>query len=579
MIKKRLKLPVIIVISLIVWILSINFGGLYYEDNDDIAMNMIAAGAYGDPGSQYFLCSGIIIGHLVKALYSVFGNVNCYLWTDLVISLISVISIAVVLSDEFDLLGSAVITFLVSVFFARDFYISIQFSKNAAMYAGAGFLLMLSFIYRGGKDFVRLFVASFLFLISYSVRKEGFFFLLPFALVALAVVLIPVIKSENRSKILLPLLIPLFGVLLSLGANYYTYALDPEWKEYYVRDRIYTDKRDFGNYNFEWNKEEYLEAGFTEWDFKLLDMWYYNDVDNFSVDKIKLLKEIGESTRIDRIRLESGIVKDTFVVIRDAFKEGPLAAVTVIVIVLSAIYCIRRKKYIELLGILVLSGGIFMECYYLANIRRPLWRVEYGSWLAGLLMVLGSAVMPDMKMIIEHLKSSGSASDKNEKPIWKALCVCASVATVVVVFIWQAKTLDYSYDNYAYSDTDRYELFQAISKADGFFVVSPDDMFGGLNGARNIMEIDRRYAGLYSNVTAAGGYVVPAPNGMYYAHQHGITNAFGSLADRDDMYYVGGGERMGYLLMYINEKYGPGIDVKEVAFDGFTAWKYFRSGE
>lgn len=575
--KKVYKPLTIIVISLIIWILSVKFGGLHYQDNDDTIMNMIAAGAYGE-GSQYLICSGIIIGRLIKALYGIFPGVNCYLWTFLVLNLISVITIATVISDEFDIPGAAITTILVNLFFAKDFYIDLQFSKNAAMYAGAGFFLLLSYLYRGNKSVFRLLVTSFLFLISYSVRKEGFFFLLPFGLVGIAVVAIPIIREKKNARFLLPVLIPLFSALLSLGANYYTFALDPDWKEYYDRDMILTDKRDFGNYNLEWNKEEYLEAGFTEWDFTLLDMWYYNDVDNFSLEKIKKMAEIGQSTRIDKIRIEASVFSDTFMIIRDSFKEGPLSAATITIILISAIYCIRRKKYLGLIGILILTGGIFMECYYLACIRRALWRVEYGSWLAGGLMIIGTVILPDMKSIIGSVNQK-LQNIKNGNLIKRASLCVISAATVLIAFIWQGKVLDYSYDNYAYSDSAGYELFQKITKVDDkFFVVSIDDMFGGLCGARNIMEIDRRYAGLFHNVTAAGNYVIPAPNGMYYAHQRGITNVFGSLADRDDMYYIGGGERMGYLLMYLNEKYGPGISVREEEFDGFTAWKYFRTG-
>lgn len=574
--KKIYKFLIILAISVGVFLLSVNFGGLYYEDNDDIAMNMIAAGAYGE-GSQYLLCSGIVIGRLIKALYSVFGNVNCYLWTYLTLNLISVISIIIVITDEFDIIGTAVTSVLVSIFFARDFYISLQFSKNSALYAAAGFFLVLSYIYREKKEIFRLLVASVLLPLSYSARKEEFYFLVPFGVVALIVMLISYIRSKDRSKVLLPLLIPVVCSLLSIAANYYAFVLDPDWNDYYVRDKILTEKRDFGNYNFSWNEQEYIDAGFTEWDFKLLDEWYYNDVDNFSVDKIKLMKQIGESTRIDRIRWEPSILNDTFIIIRDAFKEGPLAAVSIVIIAICAIYCIRKKEYLKLLGIVALAGGIFLECYYLANVRRALWRVEYGSWLAGALLSMSISLMPDMAFLTERLNGTTFATKKGLKTTKIGLAGIV-LATAVIALIWQSRNLDYSYDNYAYSDTERYELFQNISKSDGFFVVSTDDMFGGLNGARNIMEIDRRYAGLYSNITAAGGYVIPAPNGMYYAHQRGITNVFGSLADRDDMYYVGGGEHMGYILMYINEKYGPGIEVRQEQFDGFTAWKFYRSG-
>ena len=510
-------------------------------------------------------------------LYSIFPGVNCYLWTFLALNLISVIAISAVISDELELLGTAISTVLVNLFFAKDFYIDLQFSKNAAMYGAVAFFLLLSYLYKENKNIFRLLLASFLLLISYSVRKEGFYFLLPFGFVGLAVVMIHLNREKKNVRIFLPLLIPLFSALLSIGANFYAFTLDPDWKEYYDRDKILTDKRDFGNYNFEWNKEEYLEAGFTEWDFAILDLWYYNDVDNFSLERIRKIEEIGQSTRVDRFRIESSLFADTFNIVRDSFKEGPLTSVSFVIILLSIVYCIRRKKYIELFGVLALTGGIFMECYYLACIRRALWRVEYGTWLTGALMILGTTIVPDTKDMLDGLKDKLSTS-KLGKGIFKVSVCTISAATILIALVWQSKNLDYSYDNYAYHDSS-YDFFEALHKYnDKFFVLSIDDMFAGLCGAGNIMEIDKRYAGWFQNVASAGNYVIPAPNGMYYAHQRGITNVFGSLADRDDMYYIGGGERMGYLLMYLNEKYGPGISVREEEFDGFTAWKYYRTG-
>ena len=176
------------------------------------------------------------------------------------------------------------------------------------------------------------------------------------------------------------------------------------------------------------------------------------------------------------------------------------------------------------------------------------------------------------------MQGGGEAKANGNTITEKIAMVCVVVVTAVVAFVWQDNNLDYNYDNNAYTETHYYDLFQAINKTDKFFVLSIDEMYGGFCGARNLMEMDRRYAGLYKNVTAAGNYLIPSPIGMYYAHQRGISNVFGSLADRDDMYYIGGGERMGYILMYINEKYGPGIDVYQEQFDGFEAWKFYRTG-
>ncbi len=67
-----------------------------------------------------------------------------------------------------------------------------------------------------------------------------------------------------------------------------------------------------------------------------------------------------------------------------------------------------------------------------------------------------------------------------------------------------------------------------------------------------------------------------SPIGMYYANVHGIQNVFKSFIERDDVYYIGGGETAGYIYVYLNEKYGPGIGMQDVEFEWGTAWKFYR---
>ena len=108
------------IISAFIFFLCIIYGGINYETNDDTAMNLIAAGAYGEP-SQYLVYSGILWGYFIKLLYRLFPNVNCYLLTFLFLNLVSVISICVVLSEKLDLVCTAVVTVLVNVFCFKDF--------------------------------------------------------------------------------------------------------------------------------------------------------------------------------------------------------------------------------------------------------------------------------------------------------------------------------------------------------------------------------------------------------------------------------------------------------------------------
>ena len=183
-------------------------------------------------------------------------------------------------------------------------------------------------------------------------------------------------------------------------------------------------------------------------------------------------------------------------------------------------------------------------------------------------MVIGGVIVPKIPVIINNL------SDKLAGK-YKAICVVLAVAAVVPVCLW-FRNLDFSMNVLEPTDDGRYNLIRTMDQTDSLFVMGMDEMYGGLCGARNIMGINKDYAGFYSHVLPVGGWVVPSPIAEYYAHANGISNVYRSLVDRDDVYYYGGGEHMGYMYVYLNEKYGLGIEVKEQDFGDFMAWKFYR---
>ncbi|MBP3196887.1 MAG: hypothetical protein J6N21_07765 [Butyrivibrio sp.] len=564
---KILKLIIVAGISLAMWILSILYGGLGYETNDDATINLIAAGAYGE-GSQYLIYTSALIGYGLKALYALFGGVNCYLWFYLVFDLLAVIAVSLIISRDMGYLGTAAVTLLANAVLAHNLYIHLQYSQNASAFGVVGFLILLDHLQRNGESKAQFFWATLFIALSYSARKENFFFLVPFGLAAILFEVLPYALKKEKRKLMLSLLIPVAVVAVSILADRYMYYRTPEWADYSRINEIMTDKLDYGNYNFEWNKEEYLEAGFTEWDFRFMEETSYNDIDNFSREKLEKMEEIGSSTRRDKIRFDAATFGETFGDIKGAFNESPLPMCAVIVIVLAVVIAAMYKDINGLMSITVQILGVLGGSYYLQCIRRTPWRVRYGLWLAAMLMVLGGVIVPKIPSLLNDMKKKldGKA---------KAVCVVAMLASLIPVCLWAHK-LDFSLQVFDEAGDYRYDLIKSMDQADALFVMSMDDMYGGLCGARSVMDINKDYAGFYSHVLPVGGWVVPSPVAEYYANVNGISNVYKALADRDDVYYYGGGEHMGYMYVYLNEKYGPGIEVKEQDFGDFMAWKFYR---
>jgi hypothetical protein len=693
---KIIKILIVTVLSAAVWIISILYGGIHYETNDDTVINLIAAGAFGKP-SQYLIYTSALMGYGIKVLYWIFGSINCYLWCYLVLNLLAVIAIVYILTEDIGYVGTALCALLVNVILAKDLYISLQYTKNASLYGAVGFLLLVSFLDRGGKKWLRLLAGTMFIALSFSSRKESFFFLVPFGLAALFFAALPYFekglsesaspkmpsaesteirsgrhfvpqilhgklfdpnssKSGGNRKLLLSLTLPLAVIILSVIVDRHMYYGSPEWADYTKINIIMTDKLDYGNYNFEWHRDKYEAAGFTEWDFRFLDECTYNDIENFSRERLEKIEEIGGDIKMNRLRFDREILEITVADMGGSFWQSLIPFATVVVSAIALILAFLCQDTFALAAIAVQLMGLVAGSYYLSCLRRAIWRVKFGLWFAALLMIMGCVIIPLIRRLLERSSGAGAQTDnvmpengsgsglqtdqlmvemdagfvsqtdqvmpengsgsglqtdqvmaemdagsgsqvnqgmvENEacsetqkitedmlwKPNKKASGICLAVLALFCVVVTGAwfRGIDFDSDAFAKTDNERYEMIHRMNDSDSLFVMSLDNMFGGLCGAINIFEINSDYAGFYSHVIPAGGWIVPAPIAELYANENGIANVYRSLPERDDLYYYGGGEHMGYMLMYLNEKYGPGIQVREERFDGFTAWKFYR---
>ncbi|SFC20799.1 hypothetical protein [Butyrivibrio sp. YAB3001] len=578
--RKFYKCVEVILISVIVFALSVAFGNPSYETNDDAIQNMIAAGAYGE-ASQYIVHSGIFFGYLIKGLYFLLPHINCYLWTFLILNLFSTIIITMVFNEGIVLAfgakkigggtGQAAVEFfetacfaiLINLFLAKDYYINLQYTKCATIYILTGCALWFWILHNRRNTFL-LMLASFYIVIGFLVRKECMILVIPF----IAILLFDIVV-DKKEKWVLYLLIPIIGCILCIIADYFAFDMNPDWNYYYQWDKIMVQKRDYGNYYFDWNKDEYLVNGFTEWDFRLMEEWMWNDTDNFTLDKLKLMTEIGSGQKMNRFRVSKELLSQTIKKIEESVKVSVLPLVFFVLTIFSLILSIIRKDIRRTLYTLLFGDITLGEIYYLLCIRRTVWRVEYGIWFSGIIFITSVVLIPLLKNMI---KSRGESNNMYSRVI----CWISIPVVIVLLFFWQKTYLYFTCTSFQNNDEERYSIFTKMDESDCLFVMSIDDMFGTLCGARNIFDIDRKYEGFYSHIIPVGGWIIPSPIGMYYAYQNGISNVFQNLSDREDMYYYGGGEHMGYLYAYLNEKYGPGIQVKNVEFDGFTAWKYYR---
>ena len=549
----RKKWAVLSGISLLYFILCIVFGCLKYVTSDDAIMNLIAAGAFGSP-SQYLIFNNIVIGYFLKFMYAVIPFVNWYLWLYLFFNLLSIIVICVVITDRLPMKASILVTVLINLLLAYDFYSNIQFTQSSTLYGVAGVALILAQLFYEKKSVILMVIATAIIAMGVGARVVGVGMVAPFVL---AMLLFYKGDLKNKiKKVAIFFLMPIIVSVLMLAANFYAYYMNPEWRYFTDWNNIMSEKRDFGNFNFSWNKDEYLAAGFTEIDFKLMDMWLWNDTEYFTLDRLKTMKEIGKDTRVDGFKLDAGVLANSLEKMGESWKHGAYSAAFLIIIVFALIFFEKRYKFFVILQ----TFFVISEYYGLTCFRRIMWRVECGIWVSALFFTL-------MFLIYEGCFDKIYAKVTSDK-VKKTLGICAIGLSAVITIIFGAGKVD-TFVNQKHcrvipEDDWMYGKAKAITEREGFYLTDVDTLYSDLCGAKNIFDIDAKYRDFYANVCQFGGWIMPSPIGLYHANLVGIANPARALVERDDVFFIGGGEKAGYIYVYLNEKYGPGINMEMV---------------
>ncbi len=279
------------------------------DSSDDMAMNLIASGAFGS-GSQYLVYSSILYGYFLKGLYFILPGINWYLTAQFILNFAAVTSILLSLATFLSEKKALTAAVLLHFYFALEFYEKQQFSQNASLYALAGFVLFFTALARQEYAKKCRIAGVVMLLLSALVRFECLLLMLPFGgLFLLAAVLRDPQISEQKGlkekflecrKKWRTLLITLFAsIFLCLGIfllDQLVFWQKPEWKAYkeYHWDGIIPLLDVDGAPEFD--PDALSAADITPEDIYLLYLYQYADMDYFSVEKLKTLAECRTAT-------------------------------------------------------------------------------------------------------------------------------------------------------------------------------------------------------------------------------------------------------------------------------------------
>lgn len=464
---KRKKL-VEVLICLVVWIACICLGNVRYESNDDTILNMIAAGAYGEP-SQFILYINIVYGYFLKLLYTVVPAVNWYLWMFLILNFLGVTCISFAFTDELKLPGAILVTVMINALLYDDFYLSVQYTKNATFYGIIGIILLIWLMRNESRNVAWRIISALFIFAGFCIRPLAFVMMLPFALLPLLFLFIR--QRSRKSAVITYFVLPALLLIIGFAANYKAYTMKPEWKYFFDWDSIMVEKCDHGNYNFEWDKEEYLASGFTKTDFMLMEFWYWADTEYFTLDKLKLMKEIGSDTRVDTLRVDPIVFEHTNDRIIKTMRERPHFYVLTALLAL-AVPLLKTKALVLFACELLL---VYAEYYFFICTKRIEWRVECGILISAILITSFVVFARDniKSSMLERIKRISNIRSTSGIMIVSAFLITALITGQLFYQFTAIKK-----GRLVLEPDIHYEQLQELSKREGFYIANIDVMFG-----------------------------------------------------------------------------------------------------
>lgn len=546
-------------ICLACFIIRLILGYTHYEINDDMHMNLIAAGAYS-ADSQYLIFCNILYGYFLKILYHLIPGVNWYLWVFLLSSLLGITALCMVLSGGRDVpLSGAVITaFLINWLLGEQFYNSIQWTKNASFYAILLFIFLLCFLKNGKRRYLLL--ALLYCFLSIGIRDSCFTMVLPFGMLFVAGFQLAA-GDGIRKTILRTLIVAagLFLIYLSMsGIQKYAYGQDG-WKEF----RAYTLARasvlDYGTIEEmgEKHEGELSEIGVCREDIDMLKRSLFDDPDFFTTDRLRAISKTirsGESAHKTSAFLAGEVLGQV------AHRTLMFRICMIFWGILLAVLIFSQNVIFKLLS-LGTALGILGEYYCLARIARMVWRVEYGIWLAAVLLLSGTFVL-----------LYGMKWDRRKLNmillIFASLLVLRDAYRLFSVFSTEKQ---YSI---AGREGTHYEFFSEI-KDDSIFYLGDGYVFMAGEWAKNIYDIDRSYEGYFSRFSSLGDWDTGSPPVVEKLAFAGIPNPIRALAEHGDVRLASDEEGAGVVLRYLRAHYDPEIEVvKRESIGGVEIWQF-----
>ena len=536
-----------------------------FETNDDNALMEIVCGSRGQMDAHMAFIN-YVLGLLMKFLYTWTAGVPWYAILEGITIWLGLTAITyVLLSRRPDFLGLSLSLILIG-FFAYTCYVSLQFTKVAAVGGCGGIFLALYGMDREKPAWGSILAGTAIAGVGCMWRFKEFY-ICAALLSAVGIFMLLALRAQTGAVIRRRLAVYIPSVLLFIGIptaltayDWWIYQTNEEWHAFQEYNDARSELFDYGWPDYSTHKEEYAALDIDENAFSLYRSWNYYDPDKFNLETMQKISEMKEPRTVSGDMILSFLRK-----VPVGFFEYRVFYCALLFILLWIMWGKRRR---QALPAIVYELAVFTAIYFLMfyQQRYLLSRVDLGLFLA-VSLFFGWMVTADTNAAAgSHTATDqmdrgeqGQKIEGRDSSYFSAYCI---LITVIVLTM----AVQQWHDGWRSQNTGRLEtrlgnlnMLHMISSDKEHLYIGKTGIIGpyicyGPFEARPVGEIANR--GFY------GGWACNTPVILANMKRYGVTNPYRDCVDNDAAYILD--DEIDSTIQYIRTYYYPDAEYEEI---------------
>jgi hypothetical protein len=521
-----------------------------FESNDDVSMMSIASGFFYEGPSEYLIFINIIIGKVMKYLYTIMPIFNWYVILFYSFQFFAMVVVFYIILKHSGAAYNYLLYIAFFIIILMPFLALLQFTTTAFLAGSSGMLLLISS--SEGNISKRSWVvisAGILLVVVSGLLRINVFYLI-FILFA-PLIIAMVIKTRSISNAV-PFII---AVVLFLGSMFYNYLAyyneDPGWYYYYQYNTLRAQLTDYPYYAWDENTSKiYEDVGWSENDVAIFRAWSFADQDIFSLEDLTYI--------VANISPFSRGADDAFQTFDRAISNiGRTRLLFVAACFIIAVSFARRNEKFVLIATAFMALSVAFYFSYLG--RLPFRIILPLTYTIGLISLYYLTMRHNIILFKIKVVSS-------QKAFLFAFLVIYILAFIPFLAVNAKSSIS--------KNKQQIEMNKVSDE-----LASLDYLYARWAGVLNTQTIPTFYTkqSVHIKHFAVGGWIVPSPHHQKILAKYSIENVYDALL-RDDVLLLANPGVIGLLERYMDENYGlkvliePAIDIKST-----TAYKVTKA--